>query len=475
MALDDFPFDLEEELAGALLELLGFRVETKELPGGLEEVLLSRRNVKAELLEAWAKEDSKPNTEGETEVDVITRREKLFETLRDLDSRKVIELAIDYFQSFPDHPGLNIVIPDEFTGAVATPLSNLEDFTFDPDRMVAMCKALQDAVRKVSEVTDGTIYVVEAGYGLGFVALSALALNEELDGRVHVIGLESNLASLHRASQILGYYGVDPSWVTLRDFDATSLQGIPEDTHILVAEHLNTGVFSLEPLTAIHQNIIPQLSEPFYVIPDGIEIYGRVVSTETYTNLPDLKALLDKGLKKTPGKDTIEEADLRALTRGANKELIQAQLLTRVKFAEALDEIWDGMLDLTFEGTPSKSGRGVIELRSVPTFHTDTAEEPVLRDFRFYLMQGTRINGGKPMYIHGTSLNHWGHLRDQDRIDTFLHSREARRDPHAAQFAVYEELRFSPISKYRRGKNSRIHIEGPIAALGAKVSIDTED
>lgn len=195
-----------------------------------------------------------PRPDRGTPEERVVRREELFEKLRNIDVPTVIGLAREYFTVFPEHAG-RMDMTEASSGAAI--LGNLEGYIFDPDRMVAMCRALQDAIRQVAATTDGPVNVIEAGFGLGYVAMSGLALNAELGDRVRILGLENSMPVIHRAAQVVDYYGIDPGQIALRPFDARTVQGLKgQDVRILVAEHLAGGVFCQEQLHPIHANPI---------------------------------------------------------------------------------------------------------------------------------------------------------------------------------------------------------------------------
>lgn len=398
-----------------------------------------------------------------TPEEQLARRNRLFEQLRNIDPETVLALAKEYSRVFPKHPGGNDVdVISMLSGASL--LDNLEAYIFDLDRMVAMCKAVQDAVRQVATMTDGPIKVLEAGYGLGYVAMAALALNEELDNRVRVIGLELNAPTLHRASQMVDYYGIDHDWVDLQRCDATKVGDLPDDIHILVAEHFNQGVFSQEPLSEVHLNLIPQLAEPFFVIPAGVDIYGRVVDENTQATSDQVRDVVGRAvrkMKKVPFR-IIEEDQMDSMSRGLNRELIEGQLLARIQFADLLDGAkWCGRLDLNISGAPERSGTGIAQLQSVPTFHNDPQGAPVLESRRMYVYGNT--------IAYGTSLNQWCHVRDEARLQELFDAFPGD-DNMALSMAVTYDPQISPRIRLNAGQPCEISIQGVIDQLGARVS-----
>lgn len=441
--------------------------------GGLD------RFSEAETVKSWLEADCKPNPG--TPQDVLRRRDELFAKLRDIDAKAVVDLACEYFNAFPPHPGRDFVTQD-MADAGGSVLSNLEAYLFDPDRTVAMCKALQDAVRQTAAQTEGPVTVLEAGYGLGFVAMSALALNEELDDRVRVVGLEVNKATAHRAAQILDYYGIgkdrdgDP-FVDMYPADASQILFDNVKIHILVAEHLSSGVFCKEPLHAIHRNVVPILSEPFFIIPEGVDIYGRVVKANGYLTSDDIRSRVGRVLedrKERINFRSIEFPEIEQMLGGVNDELLRGRLLKRVRFADVLNGEWDGNLDLNLRGKSDSQGKGLVELRGVPRFHTD-GEVPELSPMRFYAHNiDPEIPPGEDRFAgvyYGTSLNWWNFVRGNRAWENLYTS--LSRDPSVDSFEMSSRLMFdpslSPRMKIRKGKMNDISISGSMSELSADV------
>lgn len=71
----------------------------------------------------------------------LLQQDRLFETLKDLNPRKVLELYWEYRKIFKYQK-----VDDETLSADSLPFNNTEGLTFEPDRLVAMCSAVQDAV-----------------------------------------------------------------------------------------------------------------------------------------------------------------------------------------------------------------------------------------------------------------------------------------------------------------------------------------
>lgn len=435
-----------------------------DLPGGIRAVVIRVPDPRAAKVAKWAAANSRP--ERGTPEQMTERRTKLFERLKDIDPWKAMELAFEYFDVFPRHPGIDDL---SHTSTGASYLGTLESYIFDPDRLVAMCKALQDAVRKVAATISGPVYVLEAGYGLGYVALSALALNDELDNRVKIIGLETNTATVHRAAQILDYYGIDPRWIELHPVDATRVDGIPADIHILVAEHFSAGVFCNEPLYAVHRNCIPQLKEPFFIVPEGLDIHGRIIARDEALSAQDIRQRVIETLGIPGDNRALPTAEiLRILGKSKDRELIAQRLLTRIRFADVLNGKWNGGLDLKLTGTGLVNGKGTAQLRGVPTFHTDDPDgEPFLYPYRFYVR-------GDGVYF-GTSINWWAHVRDATRVSQFMHSEPARRaasrDPVGLSHKVHFSPELSPVLKVQKGVGYEVSIAGQMDQLSADIKM----
>lgn len=96
-------------------------------------------------MQSWLAANAKP--ELGTQQDRESRREDLFEKLRNITPEIVIDLCREYFSVFPKHPGADDYGDIANTGASI--LSNHEGYFFDPDRVVEMCRALQDAVKRL--------------------------------------------------------------------------------------------------------------------------------------------------------------------------------------------------------------------------------------------------------------------------------------------------------------------------------------
>lgn len=315
--------------------------------------------------------------------------------------------------------------------------------------------------------------MLEAGYGLGFVALSALALNDELGDRVRVIGLELNKATAHRAAQIADYYGIKEGDIALAPLDARKVRGLPDNVHILVAEHFAQGVFSIEPLHEVHRNLIPQLKEPFYVIPEGMDVHGRVVSRDGYIPADEMRTKI--GEKLTNGgkleNRVLEPSDIAKMFPGINQEIMRAALLSRVRFADILNGGWNGNLDLKMRGEAVKNGKGFMQLKGVPTFHTDKeGEQPVLGADRFY---SDEASGG--VYF-GTSINQWGHVRERRRVEQYMRSpagmMERVTDPFANTMRVMMSTEFAPTLKMEKGKIYDISVRGRVGDIIADIGME---
>jgi len=406
------------------------------------------------------------------------RRENLFKKLRDITPKDVIDLRNEYFGFFGAIPENQDVDP-MVSNAGGSSLGSLERYFFDPDRVVAMCKALQDAVRQTAQNVDGNVVVLEAGNGLGYVALSALALNEELNNRVKVIGLEINPATGLRSCSILNYYGLDDGdFIRLVPADATKIKGLPGNIHILVAEHLTQGVFSEEPLYAVHKNLIPILKEPFFVIPEGLDVYGRVVASNRYADAYTVKdRVMNQLLTQKPTSwRVIEPDEIESMVGGSNEELMAVRRLARIKFADVLNGSWDGKLDLSLRGTALKNGKGIAEIRGVPRFHND-GETPMLYPARIYVKDDNPSDAKWGPYAemaYGTSLNLWQAVREQRRIDQALQSTKTQLasvlDLAGTSRNIMDDTSSSPRMRFDKGGNYEVKISGPMDQIGANVS-----
>ena len=81
---------------------------------------------------------------------LLKTKDEVFEILRDLTPLKVLHLWESYVKLFPESNEEEIVID-------TVPLSHLETYTFDPLRVISLARAVQDAVRKTANLTDGPI------------------------------------------------------------------------------------------------------------------------------------------------------------------------------------------------------------------------------------------------------------------------------------------------------------------------------
>jgi len=439
-------------------------------PGGM--FVSKNSGLHVDELATWFKPEVSPQM-GSLE-DQVERRERLFEILRDLTPQNVLALMDEYRDIFPPHPAAERQVFSENNVKTAALLGNLEGYTFDPDRVVAMCKAAQDACRQTAEIEkEGPIHVIEAGFGLGYVAMAALALNEELGNRIKVTGLELGSAIFHRGNQVMDYFGIPKEWTNILHADATNFDKVPPKCHVLVAEHLNQGVFSNEPIFAVLNNLVSKLANPKFIIPAGIDIYGRAVRSDAGTS-DSIKDMVHSRLMYAtdlaPEYRAIEEDEIERLIGGGRNEVVKQQLLMRMRFAEALNSGWDGNLRLSLKGVANKNEKAVFQLRGVPIFHTDIeGDEPVLQGQRFY---ANSPESGAVNLAYGTILNWWASVRDRKRVSDLMRSGSAI-GPAGMQMAqqITNTADTSPRFKLEKKGFYSFDAVGPIDELAADVSI----
>lgn len=390
------------------------------------------------------------------------RGRALLGQLKKIDPATVFGLQAEYIRRFPEHPQ-----SEELFDPAATPLSNLEGYFFDPDRLTHMCRATQDAVRRVSEQTTGRIEVVDSGLGLGYVGLSALALNDELDGRVHFTGIELNPATRDQAGIIYDANGIPKDWYNFVVGDSRTISSLPPNTRVLVAEHLAMGLFTPEPMYPIHANLVPKLTPPFYIIPEGVDVYGRVTRSDLVRSMQEFR---DR-LRGTPWME--EPLDRNGILRlpesGAQKRLpqpgksvISRRRIGQVHFGNVLNGGWNGHVEMALQGPARYSAEGTLELKSVPRFHSDDEDHPALQETCFY-RTGVFPNN----VAFGTSLNHWTSIREGARTRRYLASHEStvdvlRMGPIGFSLHVMNSDRFAAKHRFEAGKTYRVVIDGDV-------------
>ena len=396
-----------------------------------------------------------------------TDKKSLFRLLNDITPQGVLALALEYSSEYRYYPMATDIIAEGFT-----PLACHEDYFFDADRVVSMVQGVQTAVRKVAEIETGRIEVLEAGHGLGYIALGALALNEELDGRVHVTGIENNPATAVRVAEILGDLGIPPSWITIHNTDARTFGDVPDNTHILVAEHVSRGLFSKEPLYPIQANLIPQLTEPRFIIPDGLEVYARVVEDPlSFEELKDrfFNRFKKNGLSGSLPFRTIFAKDHLDLD---SRLLVEPQYLGRINFEDVLTGGWDGNVNFTTTAMGVRNGQGAVEVRNVPTFPHEVSPDHVLSDIRFYWYKRVPSE-----VVAGTSINHWGPVTETGLLQAYLDSPQSNIDflrmgSYEFSKMVYFDLCFVERHQIQKNAKHKISIKGEACELTANTSID---
>lgn len=392
---------------------------------------------------------------------LITTQEELFHKLKYLTPLGTIELLESYNDIFPKRD-------DRYSfnqgNNISMLLDNVEEFTFEPDRFIPMCCTTQDAIRKVAKMKSGPIYVVEAGLGIGYVGLSALALNEELNNRVKLIGYELGKANIERAREIFEYYKIPKSSYDLIEADATTVKlSLPDDAHILVAEHLQDGFFSGEPQYAVVKNFISQLAEPYYIIPEGVDVYGRVTEFDkVHNNTVTLDRIIN-GFRTGLIKTGISDRSMQVLTINPkeiekilpkNGEIIEEMFLQRIIFSEFAKGIAD--VDFKMNGTALKTATGLIELKNVPFFHNDKENPYLLRDNYFEMMN----RNGDTYVRSGTSINKWGHLIDTKMLNDYVYSDKFDDTNIQHQIELHKTLETSKKYQFEKEKHYNINIAG---------------
>lgn len=285
--------------------------------------------------------------------------------------------------------------------------------------------------RQVAALESGDIYVAEVGMGIGIVALSALALNDELDGRVKVLGFEQNPQTFQRAQEVFEHFDVPHEWYYFQQGDAMKNPNIlPPNVRILVAEHVGTGVFTAEPLYEIHRAFIPRLQEPYFVIPSGLQVFGRAVRTEDFVdiaNAPEdiISAAVREALKVFSEFDGFMEIPWRFLNRHfpPSSPILSSSRIGAIDFV-AMSKKSRAQLSLEWQRHARQSGQGYVEIRNVPVFHND-GDSPRLLSPPYYLADQALCPYPTQLFP-GTMLTEWRPMAVEESVRAFFR-------PYAAQ------------------------------------------
>jgi len=268
------------------------------------------------------------------------------------------------------------------------------------------------------------------------------------------------------------FYNIPQEWYDLHQGDATKIDQVPDNTHILIAEHLNHGLFSLEPLHAVHANLVPKLTEPRIIIPKGVKVYGRIVDPEKQVNNHDYCIEL---YQRVIGNVSLPYNRILVIDGSQYPEVKTTKVMVpevyfgTIAFEQVLNGGWDGTVDFKGEGFAIDSGQGIIEIKIVPLFHHEI--ENSLDRIRYF------ASGKYPgQMFFGTSLNHWRGL-----IDTTLYGKYQRSPQN---FIDWQELgqmgycvknTFGTHNSQRyeilRGAVHNIRVHGPVRSVSGNSQV----